>query len=60
LEQASGKQVTLQKMAFQPGDVEKTYADISKARQMLDYRPATKIEEGIARFISWYENSRVQ
>jgi UDP-glucuronate 4-epimerase len=60
LERVSGKQAILQKMPFQPGDVERTYADISKARQMLDYRPVTKIEEGIERFVAWYSDIRVQ
>ncbi len=43
----------------QPGDVEQTFADIGKARELLGYRPTTRIEEGILRFVEWYlENCR--
>lgn len=39
----------------QPGDVPITYADISKAQQMLGYDPKVPIEEGIRRFIAWFK-----
>jgi UDP-glucuronate 4-epimerase len=38
----------------QPGDVEQTYADISRARSLLGYDPRTRIEEGIPRFVEWF------
>jgi UDP-glucuronate 4-epimerase len=37
----------------QPGDVQRTFADISKARDMLGYDPHTTMEEGISRFVAW-------
>lgn len=37
------------------GDVPVTYADISKAREILDYNPHVSIEEGIQRFVSWFK-----
>jgi nucleoside-diphosphate-sugar epimerase len=37
----------------QPGDVERTYADISKARELLDYEPDTPIDEGLQTFADW-------
>jgi len=37
----------------QPGDVRRTYADITKASRLLGYAPATTIEEGIPRFVAW-------
>ncbi|HYA01005.1 MAG TPA: NAD-dependent epimerase/dehydratase family protein [Candidatus Binatia bacterium] len=37
------------------GDVPITYADISRARQDLGYRPLTSIEAGIEAFISWFQ-----
>ena len=40
----------------QPGDVHKTYADISLARSEIGYDPKTPIEEGIARFVEWYRS----
>ena len=39
------------------GDVPATHADISKARQLLGYKPKVDIEEGIKRFIEWFEKS---
>lgn len=43
-------------MPLQPGDVPITYADITKARRLLDYNPQVPIEEGIARFVRWYKS----
>jgi len=41
----------------QPGDVPQTFADISKARALLDYQPKTQIEEGLHRFVEWFRMS---
>lgn len=43
-------------LPMQPGDVEKTYADISKARKMIGYNPKVSFKEGITKFIEWYRN----
>ena len=40
----------------QPGDVERTYADISKARDLLGYEPKTPIEEGLQVFADWVKD----
>lgn len=48
------KEVIIDKLPMQPGDVDKTYADISKARTLLGYEPKTTFEEGIKKFIEWY------
>jgi UDP-glucuronate 4-epimerase len=37
----------------QPGDVRQTWGDISKARRLLGYQPATKLADGLARFADW-------
>ncbi len=54
IEKYLGKKANLQRLPFQPGDVEITYADISKARRKLDYAPKVFFEEGIQEFIKWY------
>jgi UDP-glucuronate 4-epimerase len=36
-----------------PGDVKRTYADISKAEELLGYTPDTSIEEGLREFTDW-------
>jgi len=41
-------------MPMQPGDVHKTYADVSAMRKDFDYRPSTSIQDGIDNFINWY------
>jgi UDP-glucuronate 4-epimerase len=38
----------------QAGDAEITYADISKAEKLLDYKPATRLEDGVRNFVSWF------
>jgi UDP-glucuronate 4-epimerase len=51
------KQAIVERKPMQPGDVQRTNADISKARALLGYRPATKVEEGIPKFVRWYEET---
>jgi UDP-glucuronate 4-epimerase len=41
----------------QPGDVTRTCADVGKAGRLLGYRPTTPVEEGIPRFVRWYEEA---
>ncbi|NOT09710.1 MAG: NAD-dependent epimerase/dehydratase family protein [Gemmatimonadales bacterium] len=38
-----------------PGDVRRTFADITKARRLLGYDPQVSIEEGIQKFVRWYQ-----
>jgi UDP-glucuronate 4-epimerase len=54
IESATGKKAIINRMGFQPGDVQTTFADITKAKKMLNYSPATSIESGIAKFVEWY------
>lgn len=42
-------------LPMQPGDVEQTHADISKAKELIGYNPTTNVEEGIKEFIKWYK-----
>ena len=43
-------------MDIQPGDVEKTFANIDCAKDKLNYNPKTSIKEGIPKFIEWYKS----
>jgi UDP-glucuronate 4-epimerase len=56
LENALGRTAILNHQPAQPGDVPITYADISKARAQLDYRPRVGIREGIPRFVEWFKS----
>ena len=53
LEKNLGKKARLKKLPEQPGDVKRTYADITKAKTNLGYAPSTPIEDGIAKFCAW-------
>ena len=55
LEAALGKKAVIDRQPLQPGDVPVTFADISKANQLLGYRPQVKIEQGIKLFAEWYQ-----
>lgn len=48
----------IKQMPMQPGDVDRTYADISKARKLLGYEPKVSFEEGIKSFIDWYMKNK--
>lgn len=56
VEKVLGKKAVLDKQPMQLGDVEKTYADISKAKEVLGYDPKTNFEDGIKKFVEWYMN----
>lgn len=43
--------------SMQPGDVDITYADISKAEELFNYQPLTDIHQGIKKFVNWYKAS---
>ncbi len=58
LEGALGKKARLQFLPDQAGDMAITYADISRAREMLGYAPATPVQEGIREFAEWFVQTR--
>ena len=49
------KQPQIQHLPMQPGDVDRTYADVSRAAQLLGYEPNVSLEEGLSRFVDWYK-----
>jgi len=54
LEKFTGGKALLKRLPLQAGDVKQTYADISKARMLLDYNPVIDIETGIKNYVEWY------
>lgn len=58
IEKVSGRKATIDRRPEQPGDVPQTYADISKAGKLLNYRPATSFEQGIKQFVRWFEENQ--
>ncbi|MBA2432021.1 MAG: GDP-mannose 4,6-dehydratase [Chthoniobacterales bacterium] len=58
IERALGRKAEIQQLPEQPGDVPITCADITKARQLLGYKPTTKLREGLPKFVDWFLQSR--
>lgn len=54
----AGKSPRLEQRDPHPTDVRATWADIAKARRLLDWSPATRIEEGLRRCVEWYLENR--
>jgi len=54
LEKEFGRTAIKEMLPMQPGDVEATYADVADLERDIGFRPATSIEDGIARFAKWY------
>ncbi len=48
----------IEELPMQLGDVEKTYADINKAKMLIGYEPKISFEEGIEKFVRWYEQNK--
>jgi UDP-glucuronate 4-epimerase len=57
LERQAGKKGNFVVKPKLAADVNRTYADISKAREMLGYNPQVSVDEGVARFWEWYQNA---
>ncbi len=58
IEKVVGKKAVIQQFPEQPGDVPKTFADISKAKRLLGYEPTTKLNEGLIRFYEWFSQHK--
>lgn len=52
-----GKKASIDRQAEQPGDVPQTWADVSKAKELLGYEPTTSFKEGVAAFYDWWSKS---
>ncbi|MDD4717062.1 MAG: NAD-dependent epimerase [Eubacteriales bacterium] len=54
LETALGKEAEKVFMDMQPGDVMRTYADVSDLERDIGFKPSTSIEDGLRKFVDWY------
>ena len=59
IEQAVGTRARFERLPAQPGDVRRTLADISRARQHLGYAPSVQVSDGIPRFVAWFRESGI-
>jgi len=57
IEELTGHKANLTPASMPEADIPYTYADISKARRLLGYNPTISVQEGVARFLEWYEEA---
>jgi UDP-glucuronate 4-epimerase len=58
IEEVVGKKAIIDQQPEQPGDVPRTFADISKAKRLLNYQPKTELREGLKKFYEWFSENR--
>jgi UDP-glucuronate 4-epimerase len=58
IENALGKKAKVNQLPEQPGDMPLTCADISKAKKLLGYKPTTRLNDGLPRFVEWFLESQ--
>lgn len=58
IEKALGKKAVKKYLPLQPGDVERTFADVTKAVNELGYKPNTMIQTGLAEFVQWLRQNK--
>lgn len=56
---ACGRQPEIRRKPMQPGDVERTFADVEKAGRLLDYAPSVPFEEGVRLQVEWMKTHMV-
>jgi UDP-glucuronate 4-epimerase len=54
LEQALGRRARVELLPLQPGDVERTAADMTRLRARVGYSPQVPVEVGVRRFVDWF------
>ena len=55
---AVGVEPKINQLPMQPGDVDRTFADVSKAKDLIGYSPKTSFEQGIKNFVEWYKENK--
>jgi UDP-glucuronate 4-epimerase len=58
LERALGKKAIVDRRPAQSGDVQRTYADLTRSTAELAYRPRTPLSQGIASFVEWFRKNQ--
>ncbi len=56
IEKALAKKAVIDRQPLQPGDVNRTFADISLARKELGYNPSTDLAKGLESFVTWFRS----
>lgn len=58
LEGLIGKEAEIERYPRHPADAMTNQADVSKARELLNWEPEVSLDEGIRRMVAWYERER--
>lgn len=58
IEARVGRSAVVDRRPAHPADVQATWADISKAKRLLDWEPRVSFEEGVERTVAWYMENR--
>ncbi len=58
VEELLGKKASVEQQPSHPADVKATWADVSRAKQVLGWKPAITLEEGLRRSVEWYQQNR--
>jgi UDP-glucuronate 4-epimerase len=48
----------VEELPLQPGDVPITYADVAKAKRLWGWEPKVAMDEGVDRFVDWFNRER--
>ena len=56
LEEVTGIRGSIESLPMQPGDVEQTWANITRAKQLLEYHPDTDLHDGLKHFLEWFRS----
>lgn len=57
IEKSMGEEALINFQPMQPGDVERTFADLGRSRKELGYRPSVPVERGIPLFVEWFRKN---
>lgn len=58
LESLLGKKAKITNLPFHKADVKETWADISKAKSMLDWEPTVSLDAGLEQCVKWYRDNQ--
>jgi UDP-glucuronate 4-epimerase len=58
IEELTGQQAKVNYRPWHPADMMATWADITKARNQLDWAPSTTFRDGMQKLVAWYEENR--
>jgi UDP-glucuronate 4-epimerase len=56
IEEATGRKAVIEYLPMQPGDVEATFADITRIKNFSGFNPETDLEAGLIKFLNWYKS----